>query len=60
MNNKFTDSLAQQRQIRQDRLLAERMVIPVPQVIEDDSDTAWSLWQQALASQNENNLANKG
>ena len=60
MNNKFADSLAQQRQIRQDRLLAERMVIPVPQVIEDDSDTAWRLWQQAMASQNENGLANKG
>lgn len=51
MNRKYSDMLLQQRQAAQDRLQAERMVIPVPQVIEDDPDTAWSLWQQAVAAQ---------
>ena len=50
MNKQLIDSVAQQRQ---DKLQAERLAIPVPQVIEDDPDTAWSLWQQAVAAQDE-------
>ena len=53
MNKKIADPLAQQRQARLDRLQAERALIPVPQVIEDDPDTAWRLWQQAVAAQDE-------
>lgn len=48
---KYSDPLFEQRVARQDRLQAERMVIPVPQVIEDDPETSWNLWQEALSSQ---------
>ncbi len=60
MNRKYSESLAQQRQAVQDRLAAERMVIPVPQVIEDDPDTAWSLWQEAVAAQEAAGSAQRG
>jgi hypothetical protein len=49
--DKYTDYLVRERQARQDRAAAERLVIPVPQVIEDDPETSWSLWQEAVSLQ---------
>jgi hypothetical protein len=48
---KLKDFAARERQARLDPLQAERMRIPQPQVIEDDPETSWELWQQALLSQ---------
>ena len=53
MNNTKSDFQARRHLARQDRLQAERAAIPLPQVIEDDPDTAWQLWQQAIAAQDE-------